>query len=176
MSTSTGYGKMTLLDVEVSIPCDIFTIPVTVFNNLRYVDAKKITAGVIEVAKCEFGEQLFILNAKVENSNIQDISVTAFGADSLCRKNIFWAPVIKEAWKQEGIDIDKLDTTPVDVEIFIKNIYKLSAFEPQKESETKAMDHCYIMVRVFDFEELGVVVCFYVCGHWVQCVHLAPKK
>jgi len=176
MTTSIYAGKMTSLDVEVSIPCELFTIPVAVFNNLRYIDPKKITSGVIEVATCEFGEHLFILNAKVEDSQIKGISLTAFGADILCHENPFWGPVVREAWKQEGIDIDKLDTSPVDVESFIKNISKLSVSESKKQSEAKAMDHCYIMVRVLDFGELGVLVCFYVCGHWVQCVHLKPIK
>jgi len=176
MTTSIYAGKMTSLDVEVSIPCELFSIPVAVFNNLRYVDPKKITTGVIEVATCEFGEHLFILNAKVEDSQIKGISVTGFGADILCHENPFWGPVVKEAWKQEDIDIDKLDTSPVDVEDFIKNLRKLSVFEPKKQPESKAMNHCYIMVRVLNFGELGVLVCFYVCGHWVQCVHLAPKK
>jgi hypothetical protein len=176
MTNSKNVGKMTSLDVEVSIPCELFTIPVSVFNNLRYINPQKITSGVIEVATCEFSEHLFILNAKVKDSQIKGIGVTAFGADILCYENPFWGPVIREAWKQEGINIDKLDTSPVDVEGFIKNILKISVSESKEQSKAKAMDHCYIMVRVIDLEELGVLVCFYVCGHWVQCAHLTPTK
>lgn len=175
MSTSTYTGIMTTLDVEVSIPCKIFALPVAVLNNIRYIDPKKITTGVIEIATCEFAQHLFILNAKVGDSQIKGISVTGLGADSLCHEDTFWGPVIREAWKLEDVDIDKLDTIPVDVDEFIKNLHKLSMHEYRKQTETKAMSPCYVMVRVLDFGKLGVLVCFYVCGHWVQCVHLAPK-
>ena len=174
MSTCAYTGTMTSLDVKVKIPCEILSLPVSTLNNLRYLDPAKITAGVIELATCEFGEQLFILNAKVEDSEVAGISITGFGTDVLCHKSPFWGPVVTQAWKQEGINIDKLDTTPVSVGDFINNLRKQPA-ATGTTAETKVMDHCFIMVRVLDFGELGVLVCFYVCGHWVQCVHLAPK-
>jgi hypothetical protein len=167
MSASAYTGTMTSLEVKVSIPCELFSLPVTLLNNLSYLEPKKISAGALEIATCEFAEQLFILNAKVEDAKVTGISVTGFGNDILCHKNPFWGPVVKQAWKQEGVNIDKLESTPVSVENFINNLLE--------KPGSKAMDHCFIMVRVLDFGELGVLVCFYVCGHWVQCVHLAPK-
>ena len=175
MSSNDYAAKMTTLQVNVSLPCKIYKLPVGILRDILYLDTKKIVSGEIEIATCEFRDRLFLLRAKVEKSKIAGVRWQGGDSEPLCYSDPFWGPVLKAAWKEEGVDIEKLDTSPVSVEGFVKELRNLLEYEVGQGSESKAYQGCFIYLRVFDFGEHGVVVCVYVCGHWVSCVHLKPE-
>ncbi|MDH5564657.1 MAG: hypothetical protein OEY91_13680 [Nitrospirota bacterium] len=175
MSANDYAAKMTTLQVNVSLPCKIYKLPVGILRDILYMDSKKIVSGEIEVATCEFRNHLFLLSAKIEKSKVVGVRWLGMGSEALCCEDQFWGPVLKAAWKEEGVDIDQLDTSSVTVEGFVKELRNLLEYEVGKGTETKAYQGCFIYMRVFDFGEHGVVVCVYVCGHWVSCIHLKPE-
>lgn len=169
MIKNESQSKVTTLNVNITIKCKIRQVPFKIFQNVQYIDSKKVVSGEIEIGTCEFSGNLCLLSAKVEKSRIVGLSCLGIGVDSVSCDDPTFGPILKAAWEEGGVDIEKLDTTPLSVEKFIESLQSIVACESKKEP--KAMGEvCRITVTAWDFGLGQVVICFEVCNRWMKCI------
>lgn len=115
------------------------------------------------------------MSVKVEKSQVVGLSLLGVGVSRVSSKHPIYGPFLKAAWKEEGVDIEKLDTSPLSVEDFIRGLQTIPV-PGLKEVSREGTQLCFEQVIEFDLGELGVVVCVFVCGHFVDCVLLKPDQ
>ncbi|RCV64283.1 hypothetical protein C5S53_09520 [Methanophagales archaeon] len=165
----TSVEKVTVLNANISLECKSYTLPVRILRNIFYIDPAKVVSGELEIGAFELGGQVCLVSVKVEKSQVVGLSLLGVGVSRVSSKHPIYGPFLKAAWKEEGVDIEKLDTSPVSVEDFIKGLQTIPV-PGLKEVSMKEWVMCYCNVNVFDMDEFGVFVCVYLCGHFVECV------
>lgn len=131
-----------------------------ILKSLKYLDTSRITDDEIEIGIGEVDGEIILATITVENSHVTDLNLYAPGLVRLYCCAPFWKPIIKEAWRQHGIDIEKIESKSVTLDSFVGGLLG------REDCQIKWIK---ISVHIPGTNKRGVLVCSFACGTFTGC-------